>query len=99
MNLVVYAIPFFALAIVLELIYGWLKQRNTYRLNDSVSSLFLGVLSQAQRFVTLGVGGVIYLLITDHFSTFIHSIEIEQVNPPVGPTPSRIHQGLRWHGA
>ena len=41
MNLVVYAIPFFALAIVLELIYGWLKQRNTYRLNDSVSSLFL----------------------------------------------------------
>ena len=69
MNLVVYAIPFFALAIVLELIYGWLKQRNTYRLNDSVSSLFLGVLSQAQRFVTLGVGGVIYLLITDHFST------------------------------
>ena len=69
MNLVIYAIPFFALAIVLELIYGWVKQRNTYRLNDSVSSLFLGVLSQAQRFVTLGVGGVIYLLITDHFST------------------------------
>ena len=69
MNLVIYAIPFFTLAIVLELIYGWVKQRNTYRLNDSVSSLFLGVLSQAQRFVTLGVGGVIYLLITDHFST------------------------------
>ena len=69
MNLVVYAIPFFGLAIVLELIYGWIIRRNTYRLNDSISSLFLGVLSQAKRFVTLGVGGFVYYLITEHFST------------------------------
>ena len=62
MDLVVYAVPFFILAIVLELGYGWVKQRNTYRLNDSVSSLSLGVLSQAQRFVTLGVGGYVYYL-------------------------------------
>jgi len=68
MNLVVYAIPFFILAIVLELLYGWAKQRNTYRLNDSVSSLSLGVLSQAQRFVTLGVGGYVYHLLTGYFS-------------------------------
>ena len=64
MNLVVYAIPFFMLAIVLELAYGWVTRRNTYRLNDSISSLFLGILSQAMRFVTLGVGGFIYYLIT-----------------------------------
>ena len=51
MNLVIYAVPFFILAIVLELFYGLAKQRNTYRLNDSVSSLSLGVLSQAQRFL------------------------------------------------
>ncbi len=69
MNLVVYAIPFFMLAIVLELAYGWVTRRNTYRLNDSISSLFLGILSQAMRFVTLGVGGFIYYLITEHFST------------------------------
>lgn len=68
MNLVLYAVPFFILAIVLELFYGWVKQRNTYRLNDSVSSLSLGVLSQARRFITLGVGGYIYHLITDYFS-------------------------------
>ena len=53
MNLVVYAVPFFILAMVVELAYGYLKRRNTYRLNDSVSSLFLGILSQARRFVTL----------------------------------------------
>jgi sterol desaturase/sphingolipid hydroxylase (fatty acid hydroxylase superfamily) len=68
MNLVVYAVPFFVLAIVLELAYGMVKQRNTYRLNDSVSSLSLGVLSQAQRFVTLGVGGYVYYLLTEYFS-------------------------------
>ena len=68
MNLVVYAVPFFILAIVLELVYGLAVRRNTYRLNDSVSSLFLGILSQARRFVTLGVGGYVYYLITRHFS-------------------------------
>ncbi|MGB1142521.1 MAG: sterol desaturase family protein, partial [Halioglobus sp.] len=68
MDLVQYAIPFFVLAMVLELGYGFMMQRNTYRLNDSVSSLFLGVLSQARRFVTLGVGGYIYYLITQYFS-------------------------------
>jgi sterol desaturase/sphingolipid hydroxylase (fatty acid hydroxylase superfamily) len=68
MNLVVYAVPFFILAIVVELAYGWFKQNNTYRLNDSVSSLSLGVLSQARRFVTLGVGGYVYYLFTEYFS-------------------------------
>ncbi|MAT94482.1 MAG: hypothetical protein CME59_18055 [Halioglobus sp.] len=68
MNLVVYAIPFFILAMLLELAYGLARRRNTYRLNDSVSSLFLGVLSQARRFVTLGVGGYIYYLVTAYFS-------------------------------
>jgi len=68
MNLVTYAVPFFILAIVLELIYGLARGHNTYRLNDSVSSLSLGVLSQAQRFVTLGVGGYVYHLVTEYFS-------------------------------
>ncbi len=68
MNLVLYAIPFFIAAILLELAYGLARKRNTYRLNDSVSSLSLGVLSQARRFVTLGVGGYVYYLVTEYFS-------------------------------
>ena len=44
------------------------NKANTYRLNDSASSLFLGVLSQARRFVTLGVGGYAYYLVTEYFS-------------------------------
>ncbi len=68
MDLVVYAVPFFIIAILVELAYGLQKGRNTFRLNDSVSSLFLGVLSQARRFVTLGVGGYVYYLVTAYFS-------------------------------
>ena len=68
MNLVVYAVPFFILAIILEWLYGLARHRNTFRLNDSISSLFLGVLSQARRFVTLGIGGYVYYLITQYFS-------------------------------
>ena len=68
MDLVVYAVPFFILAMLLELAYGLSRGRNTYRLNDSVSSLSLGVLSQARRFVTLGVGGYVYYLVTQYLS-------------------------------
>jgi sterol desaturase/sphingolipid hydroxylase (fatty acid hydroxylase superfamily) len=68
MDLVVYAVPFFIVAMLAELGYGLKKGCNTFRLNDSVSSLFLGVLSQARRFVTLGIGGYVYYLITRYFS-------------------------------
>ncbi len=68
MNFVPYAIPFFILAMLLELAWGIHRRRNTYRLNDSVSSLLLGTLSQARRFVTLGVGGYVYYLVMQYFS-------------------------------
>ena len=57
MDLIQLAVPFFILAMVVELGYGILKGRNTYRLNDAFSSLMLGILSQARRFIVLGVGG------------------------------------------
>ncbi len=60
MDLIRLAVPFFLLAIGIELLWGWWKGRNTYRLNDSFSSLMLGILSQAQKFLRLGVGGLVY---------------------------------------
>jgi alkylglycerol monooxygenase len=68
MDLVVYAVPLFILAMLLELIFGWRAGHNTYRVNDAVSSLFLGSLSQARKFVTLGVGGFAYHLVAEYFS-------------------------------
>ena len=43
MNLVLYAVPFFIVAIVFELAFGVIRKRNTFSLNDSISSLFPGV--------------------------------------------------------
>ena len=68
MDLVVYAVPFFILAMLVELAWGIRIGRNTYRVNDAVGSLFLGTLSQTQRFVTLGIGGYVYHLVATHFS-------------------------------
>jgi len=60
MNIIAMSVPFFLLAILLEWLWGLWRGVNTYRLTDSVSSLTLGGLSQARRFVALGVGGVVY---------------------------------------
>jgi len=64
-DLVSYAVPFFILAMLVELVWGLRRGRNTYRVNDAVGSLFLGTLSQARRFITLGVGGYVYHQVTE----------------------------------
>ena len=46
MNYVQLAIPYFILAIILESIYGYLRKNQTYRLNDTVNSLQMGMLSR-----------------------------------------------------
>ena len=43
-----------------ELVFGFVQGRNTYRLIDAFSSLMLGTLSQARKFIVLGVGGMAY---------------------------------------
>ena len=60
MNYITIAVPFFILFIALEFIYGWLRKRNTYRINDTVGSLQMGVLSQSKGFLRLGVSGLVF---------------------------------------
>ncbi|MDP6096517.1 MAG: sterol desaturase family protein [Gammaproteobacteria bacterium] len=67
MDLILYAIPFFFLLIFLELGYGHIRKRNTYRLNDTINSLSLGSLSRLQSLVILGFSGTLYELITARF--------------------------------
>jgi len=43
---IIYAIPFFAVLIAFEFAWGCIKRRNTYRLNDFISNLSHGLLSQ-----------------------------------------------------
>ncbi len=60
MDLILYAIPFFFLLMFVEIGYGFLRGRNTYRINDTINSLSMGSLSRLQALVFLGFSAGIY---------------------------------------
>ena len=62
MDYVPYAVPFFLLAILVELCYGWLKNKNTYRANDALSSMFMGALRSTSSALKIGLGGAVFSL-------------------------------------
>ncbi len=66
-QIIVFAIPVFALLIGLEFAYGWLKGRNTYRLNDAISSLSQGLLSQVAAVCTQIFQIGLYAMFYAHF--------------------------------
>ena len=68
MDLVPFAIPFFFLAMAIEFAYGVIKGHNTYRINDSVSSLFMGTLRTASKLVLIGLGGAVFAAIEQHYA-------------------------------
>jgi len=68
MDYVPYAVPFFLLAILVELAYGVIKKRNTYRLNDTISSLFMGSLRSANKLIIIGFGGYVFYAIETQYA-------------------------------
>lgn len=63
-QVIVLATPVFLLLIAIEFAWGYAKGRNTYRLNDAVSSISLGMLSQVSAVFTslfrIGIYTAIY---------------------------------------
>ncbi|RYF43936.1 MAG: hypothetical protein EOO25_01510 [Comamonadaceae bacterium] len=63
-QVIVLATPVFFLMIAVEFAWGWAKKRNTYRLNDAVNSISLGMLSQVSAVLTrlfrIGIYTAIY---------------------------------------
>jgi alkylglycerol monooxygenase len=51
-KIIVFILPVFVVLIGAEFVYGWFRQRNTYRLNDALSSLSQGLISQLLALVT-----------------------------------------------
>jgi len=74
MNFVPYAIPVFLLMIVLELGYGLLKGNNTYRVNDSINSLSMGLLSTVTKFVFLNIGALVFAQISREYAIWSFDI-------------------------
>jgi alkylglycerol monooxygenase len=51
-QVIVLATPVFLLLIAIEVAWGWARGRNTYRLNDAINSISLGMLSQLSAVFT-----------------------------------------------
>lgn len=68
MDLVPYAVPFFLGAIILEFVWGRWSGNDTYRLNDTVNSLSLGVLSTATKLLGLNLAGPVFAAVATHFA-------------------------------
>ncbi len=63
-QIIVLATPVFFLLIAIEFAWGWKKARNTYRLNDAITSIGLGMLSQTSavftRLLRVGIYTAVY---------------------------------------
>ena len=51
-DLILFALPIFILFILVEIVYGVAVKRNTYKVNDTISSLSQGLISQAVAICT-----------------------------------------------
>ena len=65
-QIIVLATPVFLLLIAVELLVGYKRQRNTYRLADAVSSISLGMLSQTSAVFTRLLRIGIYTALFEH---------------------------------
>jgi len=74
MNFVPYAIPIFLLMIVMELGWGLFKGNNTYRVNDSINSLSMGLLSTVTKFVFLNIGALVFAKISQEYAIWAFHI-------------------------
>ena len=65
-QIIVLATPVFLLLIAIEFAVGVVRGRNTYRLNDALSSIGLGILSQASGVFTKLMTVGIYTIVFEH---------------------------------
>ena len=56
-NLIAYFVLIFLLAIACEFLYGYFKKQNNYRLNDTVTSIGLGLMSRYPALLGAGCSG------------------------------------------
>ncbi|MDH5205828.1 MAG: lysoplasmalogenase family protein [Hylemonella sp.] len=71
-QIIVLATPVFLLLIALEVAWGIAKGRNTYRLNDALTSVGLGVLSQISAVLTPALRIGIYTVVFEHVALARH---------------------------
>ncbi len=68
MNIILFAIPLFLSLILLELFLDWRAQKQTYRFNDAINSLNLGMMSQVMGVAYKTLQFSVYVLIFQHLA-------------------------------
>ena len=69
------AIPVFFLLIIIEYFYGRYVGKNTYRLNDTVTSITVGMISRFPTMLNLGVQSVIFVYISSYLNMQLLSVK------------------------
>ena len=75
MNFILYAVPFFFVLIIVELLADRWRGVNNYRVADAVNSISTGVLSTTTGLLTKGVGLITYAFALEHWALFELSAE------------------------
>ena len=73
--IITFAIPIFFLLIIVEYFYGLYVGKNTYRLNDTVTSIALGMISRFPTMLNLGVQSVIFVFISEYLNLELLSVK------------------------
>ncbi len=67
---ILYAIPFFFLLMGIEWFYGYLKKKEYYRLNDSITNLLIGIGQQVFGLVFKAMLLGVYVWVADNYAFF-----------------------------
>ena len=66
--IITFAVPVFFLLIIIEYFYGKYVGKNTYRLNDTITSITIGMISRFPTMLNLGVQSVIFIYISSYLN-------------------------------
>tara|TARA_B100001059_G_scaffold233831_1_gene274816 strand:+ start:795 stop:2048 length:1254 start_codon:yes stop_codon:yes gene_type:complete len=73
--IITFAIPAFFFLIIVEYFYGKYIGKNTYRLNDTVTSITIGMISRFPTMLNLGVQSVIFVYISTNLNLELLSVK------------------------
>ena len=71
--IILFSVPVFGAMMLGEFLYGIQKQKNTYRLNDTLCSLTLGLLSRFPAILNLAILSLVYATILKYFNSTLLS--------------------------
>ena len=67
MDLIIYAIPFFIILIILELIFQVVQKKKIYRLNDAITNINCGIVQQVTNIFTKSLLFFTYYFLYNHY--------------------------------